>query len=99
MNIQAKVALDKEKHPERFCKETRCLWRVVKLDHATQTYHPLANCPGGRCPRHQNDRRENEDLGLVGSSSIPWSSVEGAPTLYSSMQRLDAVFKKVLCEE
>lgn len=53
MNIQAKVALDKEKHPERFCKTPRCLWRVVKLDHATQTFSPLENCPEGYCPRHQ----------------------------------------------
>jgi len=53
VNIQAKVALDKEKHPERFCKEPRCLWRVVQLDHVTQSFHPLPDCPGGRCPRHQ----------------------------------------------
>lgn len=36
MNIQAKVALDKEKHPERFCPTPRCLWRT----------------DGGHCPRH-----------------------------------------------
>jgi hypothetical protein len=33
----AKVALDKEKHPERFCPVKRCLWRTG----------------GGFCPRHQ----------------------------------------------
>ena len=53
MNIQAKVSLDKQKHPERFCKTKGCLWRVVKLDHATQSHTPLPNCPDGYCPRHQ----------------------------------------------
>lgn len=57
MNIQAQVALAKEAHPERFCPVTRCLWFVVKLDHATQTYHPRPDCPGGYCPRHQSLRR------------------------------------------
>ena len=36
MNIQAKVALDKERHPERYCATKRCLWR-------TDAEH---------CPRH-----------------------------------------------
>ena len=36
MNIQAKVALDKERHPERYCPTRRCLWRTG----------------GGHCPRH-----------------------------------------------
>lgn len=36
MNIQAKVALDKQKHPERFCPTPRCLWRT----------------DGSHCPRH-----------------------------------------------
>ncbi len=36
MNIQAKVALDKERHPERYCPARRCLWRTG----------------GGYCPRH-----------------------------------------------
>lgn len=53
MNTQAKVALDKQKHPERFCRHPRCLWRVAKLDHQTQTYSPRPDCPGGYCPRHQ----------------------------------------------
>lgn len=29
MNIQAKVAIEKQAHPERFCKHPRCLWRIV----------------------------------------------------------------------
>ena len=56
MNIQAKVALDKEKHPERFCPAPRCLWKTVQLNHATQTFEPKADCPGGYCPQHQNRR-------------------------------------------
>jgi hypothetical protein len=50
-NTQAKVAIEKSEHPERFCPARRCLWRTAKLDHAAQTYSG-----GGYCPRHQ--RRE-----------------------------------------
>ena len=53
MSIQAKVAFDKEKNPSRYCKVNRCLWKVVELDHATQTYHPHPDCPDGYCPRHR----------------------------------------------
>jgi hypothetical protein len=59
MNIQAKVALDKQKHPESFCPHPRCLWRVVKLDHATQTYSLRDDCPGGYCPRHAGNRQSD----------------------------------------
>jgi hypothetical protein len=54
MNTQAKIAVDKQKHPERFCPVLRCLWRVVKLDPWTQTYSLRPNCPSGYCPRHRN---------------------------------------------
>lgn len=37
MSIQAKVARDKELHPERYCPARRCLWRTG----------------GGACPRHK----------------------------------------------
>lgn len=47
MHIQAKVALDKQKHPERFCPVYRCLWKTAKLNHATQQHEG-----GGYCPRH-----------------------------------------------
>lgn len=51
MNVQAKVALDKEKHPERFCPVRHCLWRMAKLDHFAQTF----SYPNGRyCPRHKH---------------------------------------------
>lgn len=52
MNIPAKVAIAKQKHPERFCLVHQCLWRVVKLDHETQTFSLRPDCPGGYCPRH-----------------------------------------------
>jgi len=53
MNVQAKVALDKEKHPERFCPVKRCLWKVMQLDHGKQTYSLRADCLTGYCPRHK----------------------------------------------
>lgn len=56
MSIQAKVGIDKQKHPEKYCKERGCLWCIVKLDHATQTYIPLTNCENGYCPRHKGSR-------------------------------------------
>jgi hypothetical protein len=34
--VQVKVALDKAKHPEKFCPKPKCLWRTG----------------GGYCPRH-----------------------------------------------
>ncbi len=36
MSTAAKVVQHKEKHPERYCPTTRCLWRTN----------------GGYCPRH-----------------------------------------------
>jgi hypothetical protein len=56
MNIQAKVAIDKQKHPERFCPVPMCLWKVVRLEHDTQAYFPRNDSPGGYCPSHQNMR-------------------------------------------
>jgi hypothetical protein len=52
MNIQAKVALDKEKHPERFCKQNRCLWRVLVCHPMTREMVPAKGCQSGWCPRH-----------------------------------------------
>lgn len=51
MNVNAKVAIDKQKHPERYCPELRCLWKTAKLNRETQTYEG-----GGRCPRHGGPR-------------------------------------------
>jgi hypothetical protein len=56
MNIQAKVALDKQRHPERFCAVARCLWRVTSRNPMTGERTPNADCPGGYCPRHQGER-------------------------------------------
>jgi hypothetical protein len=53
MDIQAKVAIDKEKHPERFCAHPRCLWRVMKCDPMTRQMVPAPNCEGRHCPRHR----------------------------------------------
>jgi len=41
MSINAKVAEDKKRHPERFCQAPRCLWRTG----------------GGYCPRHARTER------------------------------------------
>jgi hypothetical protein len=48
MNIQAKVAIDKQKHPERYCPAPRCLWKTAKLNHKTQVHEG-----GGYCPHHR----------------------------------------------
>ena len=48
MNVQAEVAIDKQKHPEHFCPYPRCLWKTTKLNHATQQHEG-----GGYCPRHK----------------------------------------------
>lgn len=45
MNTQARIALEKQTHPERFCPSARCLWRTTRLNHATGG--------GGYCPRHK----------------------------------------------
>ena len=54
MNIQAKVALDKVKHPEFFCPVNRCLWRTVVCDPMTRQMKVKEDCPNGYCPRHQH---------------------------------------------
>jgi hypothetical protein len=51
MNINAKIGLDKQKHPERFCQTQRCLWKTSKLNHATQQHEG-----GGPCPRQGGSR-------------------------------------------
>jgi hypothetical protein len=61
MNIQAKVALDKEKHPELFCPVARCLWRVMVFPRAgidavadTRVRMQAPGCEAGYCPRHKH---------------------------------------------
>ena len=41
MRIAAKVRLEKETHPERFCADRACLWRVKRRD-----------APDTPCPKH-----------------------------------------------
>ena len=48
MTVNAKIALEKQEHPERFCPEPRCLWRTAKLNHETGKREG-----GGYCPRHR----------------------------------------------
>jgi hypothetical protein len=54
MNIQAKVALDKEKHPEHFCKVWRCLWRTMGCHPMTREMVIKEGCENGYCPRHKH---------------------------------------------
>lgn len=44
-NVQIRVALDKEAHPERYCPARKCLWRTGD---------------GGRCPRHPEPTTERK---------------------------------------
>ena len=48
MSINAKVGMEKQEHPERFCPQKGCLWRTAKLNHVTQQHEG-----GGYCPRHK----------------------------------------------
>lgn len=54
MNIQAKVAIDKVKNPERFCPVYRCLWRTLVCHPMTREMVPAKNCQKGYCPRHKH---------------------------------------------
>jgi hypothetical protein len=49
MSTQAKVAVEKSQHPERFCPVRRCLWRTAKLNQATGEREG-----GEHCPPHQH---------------------------------------------
>ena len=42
MNVAASVRLAKDKHPERFCANPRCLWRIVRGDGSA---NPCRNHP------------------------------------------------------
>jgi len=48
MSTLAKVALEKQSHPERFCPFPRCPWRTAKLNHRTGDRER-----GCYCPRHR----------------------------------------------
>jgi hypothetical protein len=53
VNTQAKVAIQKSRHPEYYCPVLRCLWRTVVCDPLTRQMKPAENCVGGYCPRHK----------------------------------------------
>ena len=44
MNVAASVRLAKDKNPERFCSNPRCLWRIVRGDGSANPCrdHPAA---------------------------------------------------------
>jgi hypothetical protein len=69
MNIQAKVALDKQKHPERFCPAPRCLWKTTKLNHKTQVHEGGGHCPRHRAVKPVSDARDVEAELNLGSES------------------------------
>jgi hypothetical protein len=60
VSVQTKVALDKQKHPERFCPVPGCLWKTSKLDHVTQTFSRDPKYPTGYCPRHLTYKGETK---------------------------------------
>lgn len=47
MRVAAQVRLDKEQHPERYCPDPKCLWRV---------WGPLR--PDTPCPKHMKAQFE-----------------------------------------
>jgi len=61
MTVNAKVAIEKAAHPERFCPMNRCLWRTSKLNHTTGVREG-----GGFCPRHrQHAEPQSATLNMV----------------------------------
>ena len=48
--VQARVGKDKQEHPERYCPERRCLWRVLDRDGNYK----------GPCGRHGDLRQESK---------------------------------------
>jgi len=90
MNIQAKVALDKQRHPERFCRAQRCLRRVIKLDHATQTFTARPDCPGGYCPRHK--KPDDMDRALAAIRRAATSARTEGGSFISALRRVGALY-------
>lgn len=69
MNVQAKVAIAKQKHPEFYCPHPRCLWRVMVCHPMTREMVPARNCENGRCPRHRVSVASTTDLNAANSAS------------------------------
>ena len=55
MTIQAKVAIDKQKHLERYRPAPRCLWKTAKLNHETQVHEGGGYCSLHRAARHAGE--------------------------------------------
>ena len=90
MNIQAKVAIDKQKHPERFCPAPHCLWKTAKLNHKTQVHEG-----GGHCPRHRTG--ELNRLVKERVAEIMASRGESAKTILSRLRSYRADEEKASC--
>jgi hypothetical protein len=91
MNIQAKVAIDKQKHPERFCPVHRCLWRTAVCDPMTRQMKPAENCVGGHCPRHRSVSDAHDVEGDSNSSS------ESTTAIVSRLRSYRADEEKTQC--
>lgn len=56
MRIAAKVRIEKEKFPERFCHDPRCLWRIW-------TREGTKPCPKHMRPSSSIIQESDEELG------------------------------------
>ena len=68
MNTAARVREEKERHPERFCADPRCLWRVET--HELVAWKPLRWRPVRKpCPKHPlTNARESDTVSNGGES-------------------------------
>src|ERR1700722_1385659 len=91
MNIQAKVALDKVKHPEFFCKHNRCLWRVVVCHPMTREMVSAPRCKDGYCPRHagaeRTSREATREFSYTNSGAIAIGGTSIAPRFCPKARR------------
>lgn len=55
MRLQAQLRLEKEAHPERFCPDKRCLWRVIQTRRGVTQYNPCRNHPHLQRPPAASD--------------------------------------------
>lgn len=64
MNTQAKVAIHKQEHPDRYCRNPRCLWRILVCHPITRELVLAPNCVEGYCPRHKPVQSQNSATAL-----------------------------------
>jgi hypothetical protein len=67
MSTAAKVAANKEKHPELYCPKKRCLWRTGD---------------GTYCPRHKPQVQDAKIPATAESSHSPRFDAEASPQTY-----------------